>query len=166
MAYSLHAGLPSACHTANACPTGASALYACGTLTPALILIAAPIAHRATTMTSMPKHPTSHKPGARKKGTGKDAPKSTARHDQTRTQRGYDNNWLRLSRLCLAEEPYCRYCARNGRVTLAEVSDHIIPIRIRPDLRLVRDNIQSLCKLCHDSVKAREENELYGVAGQ
>lgn len=118
------------------------------------------------TLTSMPKHPASHKPGARKKGTGKAKVKSTARHDQTRTQRGYDNNWLRLSRLCLAEEPYCRYCAKLGRVKLASVSDHIIPIRIRPDLRLVRENIQSLCKLCHDSTKAREENELYGVAGQ
>lgn len=106
----------------------------------------------------MPKGPGTHKPGGKTK--------SNARHDQTRTQRGYDNNWLRLSRLCLTDEPYCRYCAREGRVTLAQVSDHIIPIRIRPDLRLVRENIQSLCKLCHDSVKAREENEMYGVAGQ
>lgn len=108
----------------------------------------------------MPKGPGTHKPGGKRKT------KSTARHEGTRTQRGYDNNWLKLSRLCLTDEPYCRYCARDGRVTLAEVSDHIIPITIRPDLRLVRENIQSLCKLCHDSTKAREENEMYGVAGQ
>lgn len=104
--------------------------------------------------TQMPKHPASHKPGRKTK--------SNARHEGTRTQRGYDNNWLKLSRMCLAEEPYCRYCARVGRVTLAQISDHIIPIRIRPDLRLVRENVQSLCKLCHDSVKAREEIERYG----
>lgn len=102
----------------------------------------------------MPKGPGTHKPGRKAK--------STARHEGTRTQRGYDNNWLKLSRMCLAEEPYCRYCARDGRVTLAQVSDHIIPIRIRPDLRLERTNVQSLCKTCHDSVKAREEIEMYG----
>jgi len=106
----------------------------------------------------MPKGPCTHKPGGKRKT------KSTAKHDGTRTQRGYDNNWLKLSRMCLTEDPYCRYCARHGRVTLAKVSDHIIPIRIRPDLRLARDNIQSLCKLCHDSIKQAEEIAMYGVS--
>lgn len=88
--------------------------------------------------------------------------RSNAKHEGTRTERGYDNVWLRLSRMCLTEEPYCRYCARLGRTVVAEVSDHIIPIRIRPDLRLVRANIQSLCKRCHDSTKQQEEKELWG----
>lgn len=105
----------------------------------------------------MPRAPKTHNPAARAVKT-----KSTARHTQTRTQRGYDNNWLKFSRMCLAEEPYCRYCAREGRVTLAVVSDHIIPVRIAPDLRLTRSNVQSLCKHCHDSVKQREELERYG----
>lgn len=128
------AGLPVACLMRSVSLTGASALSALGMI--------------------VPKGPGTHKPGRKAK--------STARHEGTRTQRGYDNNWLKLSRMCLAEEPYCRYCARDGRVTLAQVSDHIIPIRIRPDLRLERTNVQSLCKTCHDSVKAREEIEMYG----
>jgi 5-methylcytosine-specific restriction endonuclease McrA len=101
----------------------------------------------------MPKSPKSHKPRINDKPDAR----------QTRTQRGYDNTWLALSAMCLREEPYCRYCAREGRVELARVSDHIIPLRIRPDLRLTRSNIQSLCKTCHDSVKAREETEQYGA---
>jgi 5-methylcytosine-specific restriction endonuclease McrA len=35
------------------------------------------------------------------------------------------------------------------RTTLAEEVDHIIPIRIRPDLAFVRRNLQPLCKPCH-----------------
>lgn len=88
---------------------------------------------------------------------------STARHTQTRTQRGYDNTWLRLSRTCLIEEPLCRHCRDQGRRSIASVSDHIIPIQVRPDLRLVRSNIQSLCKACHDGWKASLERQLYGI---
>lgn len=103
----------------------------------------------------MPNSPTTHKPGRRTP--------STARHTLTRTQRGYDNNWLRLSRLCLAEEPLCRHCRELGQRTRATVSDHIVPVQIRPDLRLVRSNVQSLCKPCHDGWKASLERELYGI---
>lgn len=104
----------------------------------------------------MPRIPSTHKPN-------RASTPSTAKHTQTRTQRGYDNVWLRLSRMCLIEEPLCRYCCEEGRLTVAQVSDHIIPLRVRPDLRLVRENIQSLCTACHSGRKQREELELYGL---
>lgn len=104
----------------------------------------------------MPRIPSTHKPS-------RPSTPSTSRHTQTRTQRGYDNTWLRLSRMCLAEEPLCRYCAEEGRVSVATVSDHIIPIQVRPDLRLERENVQSLCTACHSGRKQREERELYGL---
>jgi 5-methylcytosine-specific restriction endonuclease McrA len=103
----------------------------------------------------MPLAPRTHRPARRTR--------STAKHEGTRSERGYDNVWLRLSRMCLAEEPYCRYCAREGRTVAAQVSDHIIPIRIRPELRLVRANIQSLCKPCHDGPKRLEEIAMWGA---
>lgn len=97
----------------------------------------------------MPVSPPAHNPSVTGLGLHRDR--------LTRQQRGYDNAWLRLSRHCLLEEPMCRYCAERGIVKIADLSDHIIPVRVRPDLRLVRSNIQSLCHQCHNGIKRREE---------
>jgi len=53
--------------------------------------------------------------------------------------------------MVLADEPLCRLCDQQGRVTAATVVDHIIRIKVRPDLRLDMSNLQPLCKSCHDS---------------
>lgn len=100
----------------------------------------------------MPTAPPRHNPSRTGKGHHRDR--------LTRQQRGYDEAWLRLSRHCLREEPLCRYCAERGIVTIATVSDHITPVRVRPDLRLVRSNVQSLCATCHNSTKQKEEQGL------
>ena len=65
--------------------------------------------------------------------------------------------WRRLRDLVLSEEPFCRYCSQQGYTTPSVVVDHIQRRRDHPDLALVRDNLQGLCKYHHDSVKAREE---------
>ena len=66
--------------------------------------------------------------------------------------------WRRLRALVLSEEPFCRYCSQQGYTTPSVVVDHIQRRRDRPDLALVRDNLQGLCKYHHDAVKAREEH--------
>lgn len=50
-------------------------------------------------------------------------------------------------------------CVRCGRE--AKVADHIIPTKIRWDLRLDFDNLQSLCFECHNS-KTSEDRREYG----
>ncbi len=72
-------------------------------------------------------------------------------------------SWRKRRTEQLRREPLCRYCARLGRVTEATVADHIEPHR--GDLVKFAGPLQSLCKLCHDSVKAREEggSPLIGV---
>jgi 5-methylcytosine-specific restriction protein A len=57
----------------------------------------------------------------------------------------------------LADEPLCRFCAEQGRVTAARDVDHIVPIVQRPDLRLDRSNLRPLCQPCHASLTARGE---------
>ena len=69
--------------------------------------------------------------------------------------RGYDRTWQRLRKLKLAANPLCEigtHCA-NLPITrrLATEVDHIIPIRDRPDLRLVWSNLQSACHRCHSA---------------
>jgi 5-methylcytosine-specific restriction protein A len=73
-------------------------------------------------------------------------------HDRgTRTARGYDNQWLRLSKAYLAAHPWCVGYPQGVHPirVLAEVTDHILPIKARPDLRLEPRNWQPLCRACN-----------------
>lgn len=65
---------------------------------------------------------------------------------------GYDAAWERASREQLRREPWCRMCGKA-----ATVADHIVSFRGRPELRLRRSNLRSLCKRCHDEKTARVE---------
>lgn len=71
--------------------------------------------------------------------------------------RGYDREWERVRSRQLHREPLCRYCAEQGIVEPATEVDHVIPVRVRPDLRLDESNLQSLCETCHRAVKQSEE---------
>lgn len=54
----------------------------------------------------------------------------------------------------LANEPLCRDCAAKGRVTVATVPDHIVPLtKGGPD---TDDNIRCLCAECHDARTAEQ----------
>lgn len=82
----------------------------------------------------------------------------------TRHARGYDNHWLRLSRQYLAQHPWCVGYPQGIHPirVLAEVTDHIVPIKQRPDLRLEPSNWQSLCRACN----ARKAIDLEGGFGR
>lgn len=74
----------------------------------------------------------------------------------TTTQRGYGADWQRLRDRKVAANPLCEECLTRGETSPAEEVDHIIPIERRPDLRLVWDNLQSLCSTCHARKTAHE----------
>ena len=54
--------------------------------------------------------------------------------------------------------PLCVECEKAGRVTVAQVVDHRIPIAVAPERRLEWDNLQSLCVECHNR-KTRGEQQ-------
>jgi 5-methylcytosine-specific restriction endonuclease McrA len=60
--------------------------------------------------------------------------------------------WALLRDQVLSEEPVCRECRSPapGHV------DHIRTIAERPDLALVRTNLQRLCDVCHGRKTRRE----------
>ncbi|QWY83662.1 HNH endonuclease protein [Rhizobium phage RHph_X2_26] len=66
--------------------------------------------------------------------------------------------WQKLRLEQLYDEPNCAYCARRGLFSAADVADHKRPHRGDRRLFFNRDNLQSLCKPCHDGEKQREEN--------
>ena len=82
-------------------------------------------------------------------------------HRGTSKQRGYDQAWKRLRRSHLQQEPLCQDCLKEGFVngTNLEV-DHIIPIGVRPDLRLEPSNLQTLCRSHHKRKTDRERHAM------
>lgn len=64
----------------------------------------------------------------------------------------------------LAKEPLCRMCAAKGKTTAATVVDHIKPHRGDLYTFADPDNLQSLCKTCHDSEKQSDEIRGYSKA--
>ena len=53
-----------------------------------------------------------------------------------------------------AREPLCRACKAEGRVTLATIRDHVIPLGEGGRER--EDNVQPLCQTCSDQKTAAE----------
>lgn len=78
--------------------------------------------------------------------------------------RGYGAGWARLARQVRREEPLCRdpfgIHRSAGSGAASECVDHIVPRReclargLEPE---ARDNLQALCKRCHDRKTATED---------
>lgn len=68
-------------------------------------------------------------------------------------------NHLRPDHLVI--EPFCRECASRGIRTTAMVVDHVRPFRGDWVLFTDRDNLQSLCKRCHDRKTLAENRKSF-----
>lgn len=73
--------------------------------------------------------------------------------------------WRKVRAYHLKSESLCVFCREAGRLTPATVVDHIKPHRGNKTLFWDAANLQSLCKLCHDSVKQSLENGKSKVIG-
>lgn len=66
--------------------------------------------------------------------------------------------WQRLRWSVLVRDLFtCRKCGRTEADTSRLVADHIVPHRGDERLFWDENNLQCLCKNCHDSVKQAEE---------
>lgn len=57
--------------------------------------------------------------------------------------------WKAVRSLQLQLEPLCRHCRKQGKLVAASVVDHIKPIT-EGGAELDLNNLQSLCKPCHE----------------
>ncbi len=84
--------------------------------------------------------------------------KSNYRHTKTNKQRGYGWQWQKIRKVALQRDRYlCQICLDNGRVTEAQVVDHIKPKAKGGGDDL--NNLQSLCNKCHNHKTAREDSK-------
>lgn len=65
--------------------------------------------------------------------------------------------WRKVRSLKLSADPLCEECKRQGRIKEASMVDHIVPIK-KGGARLDMDNLQSLCRPCHNRKTATEHN--------
>ncbi len=87
-----------------------------------------------------------------RKSAGTEANRAYDRNVRDREMREFYNSteWRRLRGLKLKRCPVCEECLREGRITPAVIADHILPAREYPEHRLSMDNLQSLCRACHN----------------
>ena len=64
--------------------------------------------------------------------------------------------WRRFRAAVIATEPLCRRCAAEGFSVLAEHLHHVRPMMQAPDLTFVIENVEPLCRNCHDEHHAGE----------
>jgi hypothetical protein len=66
------------------------------------------------------------------------------------------HRWRKVARLQLAEHPLCANCLKEGKITAAQVADHIVPHR--GDVNLFwQGKLNSLCWSCHSNIKQQQE---------
>ncbi|AYJ92048.1 MULTISPECIES: HNH endonuclease [Serratia] len=65
--------------------------------------------------------------------------------------------WYRLRYHQLQKQPLCEFHLKRDQVVSASIVDHVKPHKGDEELFHDPDNLQSLCKRCHDSVKQRME---------
>jgi len=61
--------------------------------------------------------------------------------------------WVRLRGLCLARDPVCKICNRNA----STIADHKVPHKGAWVLFCDLNNLQGVCKPCHDLKTATED---------
>lgn len=72
-------------------------------------------------------------------------------------QRGYNSQWRQAREYFLSQNPLCVMCQQKGRITPANVVDHIQPHKGNQDLFWDEANWQPLCQSCHNSKTAKED---------
>ena len=76
-------------------------------------------------------------------------------------QKFYDSpGWRKVRQLKMNRSPFCEICSAKNRFSCAEIVDHIIEIR-DGGAPLDLENLQSLCRACHNqkTAKARLERK-------
>jgi 5-methylcytosine-specific restriction enzyme A len=105
-------------------------------------------------------------PGITKRGVDDDGCPTDPLHAWNRKQKGEHDRryglqrWRRRARQQLREHPLCVMCLSQGQVVPASVADHVKPHRGDESLFWFGE-LQSLCQLCHNVTKQRQEIDGY-----
>lgn len=73
------------------------------------------------------------------------------------------SRWQKARRMKLSRDPLCEHCLPRARVTRAVEVHHRIPVLAQPGLGLAMENLESVCRNCHDTIdKTRTRRDAKG----
>lgn len=75
------------------------------------------------------------------------------------SKRGYGREWRKIRERVLTDQPLCEFCMDTGRLTVANVVDHIDGNSRNND----RANLRSLCASCHSRRTAQDQGVAYSL---
>ena len=78
------------------------------------------------------------------------------RYRHHNTQFYQSSPWRKLRKMKLDQDPMCEICQQQGKLTPAQMVDHIVPIN-KGGAPLDLDNLQSLCNACHAIKSAKDK---------
>lgn len=84
--------------------------------------------------------------------------KQDAKRRGSARQRGYTKQYERTREQVLGRNPVCAVCLVEGRVTVATITHHIVPLSEGGSNRA--DNLLPVCKDCHDRLHSARGQEL------
>ena len=85
-------------------------------------------------------------------------PNQNSRFKPTLKEQGFYKKavWVKLRNATLIRDNYlCQECLRRKRITKATEVHHVRPLETYPDLALDINNLESLCRECHERTKGR-----------
>jgi len=92
----------------------------------------------------------------------KETTRAYSKSGQWNIKKLYGSRWRKVRLVYLSVHPLCVICKREGRLTAADVIDHVVPHRGDKILFWDESNWQSLCKSCHDRKTMTEDRyEIY-----
>lgn len=80
------------------------------------------------------------------------------REHRHKEPRYHTTKWRELRAYVLQCSPLCAMCEQIGVVTLAQMVDHINPVRLGGEF-WDQSNLQPLCNSCHASKSGKEANQ-------
>jgi len=79
----------------------------------------------------------------------------TEREHKHKEPRYHSTAWRKLRLSILQQAPLCVHCEQLGTITLAQMVDHVEPVRLGGDF-WDANNLQPLCNSCHAVKSAKE----------
>ena len=71
-------------------------------------------------------------------------------------ERGYDAQEQKVRSMKAARDPICEMCLKEGIISSLDIVHHIKPIKSHPELRLVMENLLSVCVAHHNKLHKGE----------
>lgn len=80
--------------------------------------------------------------------------------------RGGSRAWTRLRNQVIAEEPVCRIRLPGVCTMVSTTANHRIPRKHRPDLTMVRANLEGACRPCNMKIKTMSPAQVAALRQQ